>query len=121
MDLDGVLADRTYTRGKTDLGDPIDGAVDFTHELSEFAEILILTARFSSAKNKKEINTMEQSIRDWLDTHKFSYNDIWTKSAKPPAQAYIDDHGVYCCPAKEGIGAFNSALVSTKYLLKIKD
>lgn len=121
VDLDGVLADRTYTKGKTDFGDPIDGAVDFTHKLSEFAEILILTARFSSVKNNKEIEKMEQSIREWLDKHKFSYEDIWTKSAKPLAQAYIDDHGVYCCPAKEGIGAFNTALVSTKYLLKVKD
>ncbi len=121
VDLDGVLADRTYTKGKTDFGEPIDGAVDFTHELSEFAEILILTARFSSAKNKQEIDTMEESIRTWLDKHKFSYDEIWTKSAKPPAQAYIDDHGVYCCPAKEGIGAFNTALVATKSLLKVKD
>jgi len=121
VDLDGVLADRTYTKGKNDLGEPIDGAVDFTHALSEFSEILILTARFSSAKNKKEIDTMEASIRNWLDKHKFSYDDIWTKSAKPPAQAYIDDHGVYCCPAKEGIGAFNTALASTKYLLKVED
>jgi hypothetical protein len=64
---------------------------------------------------------MEQSIREWLDTHKFSYTDVWTKSAKPPAQAYIDDHGVYCCPQKEGIGAFGAALNSTKYLLKIKE
>ena len=121
LDLDGVLADRTYTKGKTDFGDPIDGAVDFTHDLAEFSKILILTARFSSAKNNKEVEAMEQSIREWLDKHKFSYDEIWTKSAKPPAQAYIDDHGVYCCPAKEGINAFNTALASTKYLLKVKD
>ena len=72
-------------------------------------------------KTKQDIETMEESIREWLDKHKFSYDEVWTKSAKPPAQAYIDDHGVYCCPKKEGIGAFNTALVSTKYLLKIKE
>jgi len=63
---------------------------------------------------------MEASVRAWLDKHTFSYDEIWTKSAKPPAQAYIDDHGVYCCPKKEDIGAFSTALISTKYLLNIK-
>lgn len=121
VDLDGVLADRTYTKGKTDIGDPIDGAVDFTHELAEFSEILILTARFSDIKDQAGIDKMERSIRTWLDKHNFSYTKIWTKSAKPPAQAYIDDHGVYCCPAKEGIGAFKTAATATKYLLKVKD
>ncbi len=120
VDLDGVLADRTYTKGKTDIGEPIDGAVDFTHELAKFSEILILTSRFSGLKTSQEKEKMEKAIRKWLDRHKFSYTQIWTKSAKPPAQAYIDDHGVYCCPAKEGIGAFATALASTKYLLKIK-
>jgi len=119
VDLDGVLADRTYTKGKTDIGDPIDGAVDFTHELAEYSEILILTARFSGIKDQAGIDKMEKSIRKWLDKHNFSYNEIWTKSAKPPAQAYIDDHGVYCCPAKEGIGAFKTAAKATKYLLKV--
>ncbi len=121
VDLDGVLADRTYTKGKTDIGEPIDGAVDFTKNLAEFSKILILTSRFSELKTKRDIEKMEASIRKWLDKHKFSYDEIWTKSAKPPAQAYIDDHGVYCCPSKEGIGAFNTALSSTKYLLKIKE
>ena len=121
VDLDGVLADRTYTKGKTVIGEPINGAVDFTHELAAFSEIVILTARFSEMKTRQDIEKMERAIRKWLDKHKFSYTKIWTKSAKPPAQAYIDDHGVYCCPQKEGIGAFNTALVSTKYLLKIKD
>ncbi len=119
LDLDGVLADRTYTKGKTDIGEPIDGAVDFTRELAEFSRILILTARFSEIKTKQDIEKMETAIREWLDKHNFSYDEVWTKSAKPPAQAYIDDHGVYCCPAKEGIGAFKTALVSTKFLLKI--
>ena len=61
---------------------------------------------------------MRGDDRVTLDKHKINYDDIWTKSAKPPAQTYIDDHGVYCCPAKEGISAYNTALVSTKYLLK---
>lgn len=121
VDLDGVLADRTYTKGKTLIGEPIDGAVDFTHELAEFAEILILTARFSGLTKKREKQEMEESIHQWLDQHKFSYTKIWTDSAKPPAQAYIDDHGVYCCPSKQGISAFKTATDATKALLKIKD
>ena len=120
VDLDGVLADRTYTKGKTDIGEPIDGAVDFTHELDVFCEILILTSRLSGIKSKQGIEKMEKSIRQWLDKHNFSYTKIWTQSAKPPAQAYIDDHGVYCCPSKQGLGAFKSATIATKVLLKIK-
>lgn len=120
VDLDGVLVDRTYTKGKTDIGEPIDGAVDFTRELAEFSTILILTSRFSEMKTSQDTEKMKKSIREWLDKHRFSYDEIWTKSAKPPAQAYIDDHGVYCCPAKEGIGAFETAAKATKYLLKIK-
>ncbi len=121
VDLDGVLADRTYTKGKTDIGEPIDGAVDFTRELAKFSKILILTSRFSEMKSTQDIENMKTTIRQWLDKHTFSYDEIWTKSAKPPAQAYIDDHGVYCCPKKEGITAFGSALASTKTLLKISD
>ncbi len=120
LDLDGVLADRTYTKGRTDIGDPIDGAVDFSHELAEFAEITILTSRFSGLKTEAEINLMKRSIEEWLNKHRFSYDTVWTESAKPPSQAYIDDHGVYCCPKKEGITAYKTALASTKYLCKKK-
>ncbi|MEE9342755.1 MAG: hypothetical protein V3V12_03880 [Gammaproteobacteria bacterium] len=123
VDLDGVLADRTYTKGKTDIGEPIDGAVDFTRDLSEFASILILTSRFSELENRADgrgIEQLEEKITEWLDKHKFSYTAIWTKSAKPPAQAYIDDHGVYCCPAKQGIMAYDTACNATKALCKIK-
>ncbi len=119
IDLDGVLADRTYTKGKTRIGEPIDGAVEFTHEIAEFAEVLILTSRFSTLKSSQEVEKMEKAIRQWLDKHHFSYTRVWTASAKPPAQAYIDDHGVYCCPAKEGIGAFSAATAATRALLKL--
>ncbi len=121
VDLDGVLADRSYTRGKTRIGDPIDGAVDFTRELAEFADIIILTSRFSGLKGDRDIAKLEEAIRQWLDKHHFSYTRVWTESAKPPAQAYIDDHGVYCCPAKEGISAFETAMTATRALLKKPD
>lgn len=119
VDLDGVLADRKWDKSLKRIGAPIDGAVDFTRELAEFADILILTARFSGAKSPEEINDLETLIRKWLDRHRFSYNSIWTESAKPPAQAYIDDHGVYCCPAKDGITAFQTAQVATRVLCKL--
>ncbi len=34
LDLDGVLVDRTYARGGEELGDPIEGAVEFTRALA---------------------------------------------------------------------------------------
>ncbi|MEE9492479.1 MAG: hypothetical protein V3W04_03785 [Gammaproteobacteria bacterium] len=119
LDLDGVLADRIYTKGISEIGEPIDGAVDFTRSIADFADIVILTSRFSGLEGSEEIKRMEDKIAVWLDLHRFSYTTIWTESAKPPAQAYIDDHGVYCCPSKEGIGAFESARIATMALCKI--
>jgi hypothetical protein len=119
IDLDGVLADRTYTKGIANIGEPIDGAVDFSHDLAEFADIIILTSRFSGLKDAQAIKRTEKKIVKWLEKHNFSYTQVWTQSAKPPAQAYIDDHGVYCCPAKEGITAFESAHRATQALCKI--
>jgi len=119
VDLDGVLADRKWDKSLKRIGPPIDGAVDFTRELAEFADILILTARFSGAKDTESVSNLETLIRKWLDKHRFSYDKIWTESAKPPAQAYIDDHGVYCCPSKEGITAFQTATLATRALCKL--
>jgi len=73
----------------------------------------------SGAKSPEEVSDLEARIRKWLDRHRFSYHSIWTESAKPPAQAYIDDHGVYCCPAKEGITAFKTAQLATRALCKL--
>lgn len=115
VDLDGVLH-RPDGGGLDELGEPIDGAVDFTRTLSETAEVIILTARLSkgTAKRRKEI---EEAIRQWLDANGFAYAKIHNGPGKPPAQAYIDDRGVACRPMDDGVKAFKTALQATDDLL----
>ena len=83
LDLDGVLVDRTYARGGETLGDPIDGAVEFTRALAEQADIVIHTARLanrpagaSDGAAQAEQRRIEERIRAWLDQHGFAYKQI---------------------------------------------
>ena len=118
VDVDGVLASREYAKGAGEIGEPIDGAVDFTRELHETADIIILTARLSAdhkklKKTKKAFaEALEQTktqVKEWLDKHGFAYDRIWTEQGKPIASAYVDDRGVACRPEDEGIKAFKLA------------
>ncbi|MFN5118749.1 MAG: hypothetical protein ACK5JJ_11675, partial [Cyanobacteriota bacterium] len=118
VDLDGVLADRTYGRGADDLGDPVDGAVEFTRALSEQADIVIFTARLTLGGDKPEaaVRKAEARIRDWLDQHGFAYREIATGVGKPLASAYVDDRAVGCRPLDDGLKAFERALDDVRRL-----
>ncbi len=115
VDVDGVLASREYSKGVTEIGEPIDGAVDFTRDLHETADIIILTARISGAdaKTKKKSAQARESVKtqlkDWLDKHGFAYTSIWTEPGKPIASAYVDDRAVACRPEEDGVKAFKLA------------
>ncbi len=117
VDVDGVLASREYSKGAAEIGEPIDGAVDFTRELHETADIIILTARISggdakSKSKKKSAEVGEQAkvqVKDWLDQHGFAYTSIWTESGKPIASVYVDDRAVACRPEEDGVKAFKLA------------
>jgi len=114
VDLDGVLASRAY-RGKLDeLGDPIDGAIEFTRELAQFADLIVYTARLSGAQGRGE--RIERAITQWLDHHGFAYNEIYAGSGKPIASAYIDDRAVPCQPETDGPQAFSTAIAGAKSL-----
>jgi hypothetical protein len=117
LDVDGVLADRTYGRGAEDLGDPIPGAVEFTRALAERAEVVIHSARLAkedstSAAGRKA----EARLRDWLDQHGFAYQAIASGVGKPVASAYVDDRGVSCRPMDDGPRAFEDALRAVERL-----
>lgn len=111
VDLDGVLAARVEGDA---IGPPIDGAVEFTRDLSQRADIIIFTARFatrsSKARTAQSIDDLEQRIIKWLDAHGFSYDHVNTNQAKPIASAYVDDRAISCQPLKQGLDAFNTAL-----------
>jgi hypothetical protein len=77
------LVDRTYARGGEQLGDPIDGAVEFTRALAEQADIVIHTARFagrpagaSDGAAQAEQRRIEERIRAWLDQHGLAHKQI---------------------------------------------
>jgi hypothetical protein len=123
LDLDGVLVDRTYARGGEELGDPIDGAVDFTRALAEQADIVIHTARLggrsagaSAGAAQAEQRRIEERIRAWLDQHGFAYKEIAMDVGKPIAAAYVDDRGVSCRPMDDGPRAFEEALAAVRRL-----
>jgi hypothetical protein len=123
LDLDGVLVDRTYARGGEELGDPIDGAVEFTRALAEQADIVIHTARLggrsagaSAGAAQAEQRRIEERIRAWLDQHGFAYKEIAMDVGKPIAAAYVDDRGVSCRPMDDGPQAFEEALAAVRRL-----
>jgi len=123
LDLDGVLVDRTYARGGEKLGDPIDGAVEFTRALAEQADIVIHTARLadrpagaSDGAAQAEQRRIEERIRAWLDQHGFAYKEIALAVGKPIASAYVDDRGVSCRPLDDGPRAFEEALAAVRRL-----
>ena len=123
LDLDGVLVDRTYARGGEQLGDPIDGAVEFTRALAEQADIVIHTARLagrpaaaSDGGAQAEQRRIEARIRAWLDQHGFAYKQIALAVGKPIASAYVDDRGVSCRPLDDGPRAFEEALAAVRRL-----
>lgn len=117
LDVDGVLADRSYGRGAEELGDPIAGAVEFTRALAERVEVVIHSARLavedpSSAAGRKA----EVRLRDWLDQHGFAYHTIASGVGKPVASACVDDRGVSCRPMDDGPRAFEDSLLAVERL-----
>jgi hypothetical protein len=117
LDVDGVLADRTYGRGAEDLGEPIPGAVEFTRALAERAEVVIHSARLSGEESTSAAGRKaEGRLRDWLDHHGFAYQSIASGVGKPVASAYVDDRGVSCRPMDDGPRAFEDALLAVEHL-----
>lgn len=117
LDVDGVLADRTYGRGAEDLGDPIPGAVEFTRALAERAEVVIHSARLAAEDSTSAAGRKaEGRLRDWLDHHGFAYQAIASGVGKPVASAYVDDRGVSCRPMDDGPRAFEDALLAVERL-----
>ena len=117
LDVDGVLADRTYGRGAEDLGDPIPGAVEFTRALAQRAEVVIHSARLAAEDSTSAAGRKaEARLRDWLDQYGFAYQSIASGVGKPVASAYVDDRGVSCRPMDDGPRAFEDALLAVERL-----
>lgn len=97
IDMDGVLA--SWEGGTHDIpGPPIPGSVEFTKQVSKFADIVIHTCRCTPALyrcfgGRTAPHLLENGVREWLDRHGFAYDAIWTDNGKPAATLYVDDRG----------------------------
>lgn len=109
VDLDGVLASYDGWKGLEHFGDPIEGAVEFTKELSRSHRVVIFTAR-CHVDDGGDVDHARKLVTGWLDRHGFAYDEIYTGQGKPFANAYIDDRAVSCRPQDDGEGAFSEAL-----------
>lgn len=117
LDLDGVLADFTQGwQGPDKIGDPIKGAVQFTHDLGKIADVVIHTCRCTEDIGKQKGFMLEKPVRRWLEKHGFHFDHIHIGQGKPVAHAYIDDRGVSCRPQDLG-NEFPSALAQAKRLI----
>ena len=117
VDLDGVLAQNIGATSLAEIGDPVDGAVEFTRQLAEFADVVVLTSRLAQNKvASAEYRKAVSRIEDWLNEHGFAFDHVHTGQGKPAASAYIDDRGVSCRPMDDGVGAFSEALEKTRQL-----
>lgn len=129
LDLDGTLAVYDHWRGIEHIGSPIEGAVEFTKQLAEFATIVIYTTRCkeylgnapappgAADPDRRPASELAEIVRSWLEKHGFAYDDIYTGQGKPFCHAIIDDRAVSCRPQDMRPDvAFGMALIRTKQL-----
>ncbi len=114
VDLDGTLARYDGWRGREHFGEPLPGAVEFTRELSAWAEVVIFTTRLREEEGgKTPVAERQALLKNW---HGFAYSEIYTGQGKPSAAAYIDDRAVSCRPQVDGPGAYGVAVKAAKAL-----
>ena len=112
VDLDGVLARYDGWRGKLIIGEPVDGAIEFSRSLAEYADMIVWSARVQTKEDAKPIIA-------WLKQSGIVFKEVFTGKGKPPASAYVDDRAVACEPQKDGPGAFLAAEARIKKLADI--
>lgn len=119
VDLDGVLAQYDRWRGISWFGEPLPGAVDFTHQLGQFARVVIYTCRVKGDGPGRNDNPEElvKLVRSWLTRHGFYWDEIYIGQGKPVAAAYVDDRAISCRP-QEDSSAFHYTLPLIKQLIK---
>jgi len=109
VDLDGVLAYHETWQGVDHFGEPLPGAVQFTHDLAEFADVVIHTCRCNPECCRGEApHFLVRRVQAWLDQHGFTYHHIYAGLGKPLAAAYIDDRAVECRPQHEPFAKQNA-------------
>jgi hypothetical protein len=127
IDLDGVLAkyDGWHTDGWQEIGEPIEGAVEFVNNIKALGcRIIIFTTRCNVDVNSyaPSYEYLISRVEAWLNKHGFDYDEVYYGQGKPMASAYIDDRAVTCNPQEEQENIekiwFEYALRLTKRLLE---
>lgn len=127
-DLDGVLAKYDGWKGIHHIGDPIEGAVEFTKRLQKLAKVIIYTTRCKTypegvqgprtdqEPSRDSPEQLQGIVKEWLDKHGFVYDEIYIGQGKPFALCYIDDRNIVCRP-QEHVFYFEHALFSLRRFL----
>lgn len=111
VDLDGVLAYYTNWKGMDgQLGKPRPGAREFLTNITQFARVIIFTARL--AEEHKSDKTFYQ-IQSWLKCHNLPYDEIYIGRGKPVAEAFVDDRAI-SIPKNPVESDFDEALIKMK-------
>lgn len=85
IDFDGTIYPNMRFAGAANLHEqPIDGAAEALHELSETYRVVVHSARCATEEGV-------EAIRSWLLLHHMPYEVV---RDKPTASAYIDDKAV---------------------------
>ena len=118
VDLDAVLAQYEKWEGVETIGDPVEGAQEFTETLAKQGwRVLVYTTRCSVDVNEGHTEEeLKKIVQAWLDTHQFWYDEIYSGRGKPIATAYVDDRSVICRP-QENPKAFEAAVDYIKKVL----
>lgn len=95
VDFDGTLVENAWPG----IGDWKPGAIEAMYRLHEAGfKLVLFSARLSPVDpftgDERAIDivlTERNRVRDMLDKAGLRFMDIWTKSGKPGAVAYIDD------------------------------
>lgn len=122
VDLDGVLAQYDGWKGVGHIGDPHDGAVEFTKTLAGMGlSVVVFTTRCKEYTDGTRHDALIGIVKDWLDRHGFHYDEIYSGQGKPPAVAYVDDRAVQCRPKEAGNWAFRVALKGVERLVSVEE
>jgi hypothetical protein len=117
IDLDGVLAKYDGWQGLDNIGEPREGAPEFTKRLREHYRIVIFTTRvkldMDDRPKGETVESLRRRVGEWLDLHGFVWDEIYVGQGKPIAVAYVDDRAVAIPTnpdASDFLMAFNDVL-----------
>lgn len=123
LDLDSVLAEYHGWEGHDNIGEPINGAVDFTHELKRLEYYIIIhttrVSTFAVENSGKFIEELYDFVENWLKANDFKFDEIYIGKGKPVAVAYVDDKAITFNPMLTDTVTFADILLEIEALTEL--